>query len=131
MLPILITFLESAYLVYMFFLFKTKYAFNGAIFDQNVQSWGTAFVHNTGRYENKVCLFGKYMAILAILLGIVRLYFFYSCKQCIRSIIISTILFDCVCCILAYIMNLNAFVYILPLILGELGFLYILTNKKS
>ena len=130
MLPKLITFIEAAYIVYMFFLFKTKYAFNDAIFDKNVQSWGSAFVHNTGHYENKICLFGKYMAILAILLGLIRLYAFYSCKQCIGSIILWTIIFDVICCILAYVMNLNAFVYILPLIVSEIGILYIFANKK-
>jgi len=114
-----ITLLESTYLFYMFFLFKTNYSFNYAIFDKDIQSVNPFFVHNTNKYENKICNFGKVMAIIAIILAWYRV---YNINEYSKNINIG---FDIVCVILAGLMNMNALIYILPLVITEI---YIITQ---
>jgi len=111
----LITLFESIYLFYMFFLYKTNYSFNYAVFDKHIQSMGDFFVHDTKYYENKICMFGKYMAILAIILAWIRVYYINN-----KNIYTYTIGFDIICIILAILMNINAFIYIIPLIFTEI-----------
>ena len=114
-----ITIFEVVYLFYMYFLFETSYNFNLAIFDKNIQDMGYFFVHNTSKYENKICGFGKLMAIIAIILAFIRL-------NSNSNFIYENIRFDIICLILAVLMNLNAFIYIIPVLLCEL---YIISNK--
>ena len=76
-----ITLIETTYLFYMYFLYKTNYSFNYAIFDKQIQSIGNFFVHDSKYYENKICMFGKYMAILAIILAWIRVYYIYQCNN--------------------------------------------------
>jgi len=110
----IITVIESVYLLYMFVFFKTKYSLGAAAFDKATQALGPLFVHDTGQYENKVCLFGKVLACVAVIVwslrGIMRG----------RTVAAATLIFDALCLLLAYAMNLNAFVYILPLVFSEL-----------
>lgn len=108
-----ITLCESIYLFYMFFLFKTKYSFNYAVFDKQIQSMGDFFVHNNKNYENKICVFGKCMAIVAIILAWIRVYND-------KNMYTYTIIFDVICITLAFLMNMNSFIYIIPLIFTEL-----------
>jgi len=68
-----ITIIESIYLIYMFFIYKTNISFNFALFDKQIQSWGSNFIHNSNKYENKICNFGKLLAIIAIILAFYRL----------------------------------------------------------
>jgi hypothetical protein len=103
----------------MYFLFKTNYTFAGASFEKETESLGQMFVHNTGHYENKVCTFGKIMAILAVILATFRAQMLFTSPIYKKTIIFSTIAFDAVCVYLAYMMNLNAFAYIVPLIFAE------------
>lgn len=114
-----ITIFEVVYLFYMYFLFETSYNFNLAIFDKNIQDMGYFFVHNTSKYENKICGFGKLMAIIAIILAFIRLY-------SNSNFIYENIIFDIICLILALLMNMNAFIYIIPVLLCEI---YIIYNK--
>lgn len=112
-----ITIFEVVYLFYMYFIFETSYNFSSAIFDKNTQDMGYFFVHNTSNYENKICGFGKLMAIIAIILAFIRLntnsVFTYE-----------NIIFDLICLILALSMNLNAFIYIIPILLCEIYIIY-------
>lgn len=117
---IFITFLESVYLLYMYFLFKTKYTITGASFEKETESLGQMFVHNTGHYENKICTFGKIMAIIAVILATFRAQLLFTSPTYKKSIILATIVFNSLCISLAYMMNLNAFVYIIPLIFAEI-----------
>ena len=48
--------IESIYLFYMFFVFKTTYSFNLAICDKEIQELGTLFIHDSNIYENKICI---------------------------------------------------------------------------
>ena len=108
-----ITVLESVYLFYMFFVFKTERSFGPALLD--IQSHGSFFVHDTGVNENKVCPFGKVMAVIAIGLAFLRLLFLHNKELVVKA----TIGFDLLCISMAALMNLNAVIYILPLIIGE------------
>lgn len=111
----IITLVESVYLFYMYFLFKTNISFSSAIFDRDIQNSGSFFIHDTNTYENKICGFGKIMAIIAIILAFLRINYIKS-----DSIIYKTIIFDSICLSLAFLMNLNAFVYVIPIILCEI-----------
>ena len=121
-----ITFFESLYLIYMYFFFKTKYNINTALLDKKIQKIGPFFVHNTGANENKICSFGKLMAIIAVILAWIRLRYLQN-----PNVVIYTILFNTTCVILAFLMNLNALIYIIPLMFTELYVIYTLmkTNK--
>jgi hypothetical protein len=99
----------------MFFYFKTIYSFDFAIFDKEVQSINPFFIHDSGFYENKICGFGRLMAIIAIILAQVRIY-----NKDNKNIIPYIIGFDVFCIVLALLMNFNAVVYILPLIVSEI-----------
>jgi len=122
---IIITLFQIIYLFYMYFIFKTNYSFSSAVFDKQVQSMGIFFIHNTNIYENKICGFGRFMAIIAIILAFIRLCIIYNDYEYSKiSIISKTLIFDIICIILAYIMNLNALIYIIPVIIGELYIIY-------
>jgi len=125
MIPTIITILESVYLLYMYFIFKTNYSFSSAIFDKQVQNLGSFFAHNTNKFENKICLFGKLMAIIAIILAFIRLYLI-SDNSYKSTLFYKTLIFDIVCLNLALIMNLNAAIYIIPIIVCEVYFIYLL-----
>ena len=116
----IITIFETIYLLYMYFIFKTSYSFDSAIFDNKVQNLGYFFIHNTSINENKICKFGKLMAVIAIILAFIRLDYPKESTQYI------TILFSVICLFLAFIMNMNAFIYILPLVICEI---YILSKN--
>lgn len=108
--------IETIYLIYMFFIFKTKYSFNSAIFDKETENLGSLFVHNT---ENKICVFGKFMAVVSIILALFRFQLLKQKPDSYEIILYISIIYYIVCIILALLMNLNAFVYIIPLIVME------------
>jgi hypothetical protein len=105
----------------MFFIYKTNHNFSFAPLDKEIQSVNPIFIHNSNHYENKICLFGKFMAIIAIILAYLRL------SLPLNASFYPTILFDSICIFLAFIMNTNALIYIIPLIIIEL---FITSNAK-
>jgi hypothetical protein len=111
--------IETIYLIYMFFIFKTKYSFNSAVFEKETENLGSLFVHNTNVYENKICVFGKFMVIISIILAWFRFSELKRKPENYRMILIISIFYYIVCITLALLMNLNAFVYIIPLIIME------------
>jgi hypothetical protein len=116
----ILTIIQSLYLLYMYLFFKTSYSVGAAPYEKETQGMGSMFVHDTGQYENKVCLFGKIMAGITILLWVIRLLVFRYAPSFRSFVIGSVLLFDGVSLFLAYNMNLNAFAYVVPLIFGEL-----------
>lgn len=122
MMEAIITAIESMYLLYMFVVFKTTYSFGTAVFDKTTQALGPLFVHDTGEYENKVCLFGKAMACVAVIVWSVR-------GIMGRRAVIPAVIFDVVSLFLAYMMNLNAFVYVVPLVFSELYLTWTIHKK--
>ena len=128
----LVTFVESAYLLFMFFLYKTRYVIGQARYEQETQQLGRMFMHDTGQYENKVCLFGKFVAVLAIACAFVRLRMVATqqpSSEHARAMQILTVLFCGACAAAAFHMNLTAFVYILPLLVAEL--LWVCTLERA
>lgn len=118
-----ITIFQSIYLLYMYFVFKTNYSFSSAMFDKQVQNLGSFFMHNTNRYENKICLFGKLMAVIAVILAFIRLYLI-STNYDKSTLFYYTLIFDLTSLSLALIMNLNAAIYLIPLIVCEILILH-------
>jgi hypothetical protein len=113
-----LTISESIYLIFMFFFFRTSYSFSSTHQDNATSLLGTWFIHNTGHRENKVCLFGKIMAFIYIILIFGR----YYSKD--TNVAYFTIVFSIISVILAYLMNLNVLIYICPLALTEFYILY-------
>jgi hypothetical protein len=107
----------------MYFVFKTNYSFSSAMFDKQVQNLGSFFMHNTNRYENKICLFGKLMAVIAVILAFIRLYLI-STNYDKSTLFYYTLIFDLTSLSLALIMNLNAAIYLIPLIVCEILILH-------
>lgn len=112
----IVTAIESAYLLYMYFVFQTTYSIRGAPLEKQTQALGAHFIHDTGRYQNKICMFGKVMAIVAVLLATIRMNVLISRPASKKTVVGLTIAFDVICLGLAYAMNLNALVYLLPLL---------------
>ena len=122
----IITILESIYLFYMYFLFKTKYNVSTAILDKAVNKLGPFFAHKTQCYCNKVCGFGKLMAIISIILGFVRLNYLNN-----PNIIMYILGYGLSCLLLAFLMNMDAFIYLIPLTITELIIILSLYNKEQ
>ena len=105
----------------MFFVLKTPYSFSTKDQDRATTSLGSLFIHNTGSTENKICPFGKVMAISAVVLAFIRVYFIKSNKNTVTNM---SLVFIGLCVLLAAVMNMNALVYISPLLLSEIYILY-------
>jgi hypothetical protein len=103
----------------MYFIYKTNYSFDFALYDKQVQKLGNFFIHDSGYYGNKICVFGKYMAILAIILAWIRVYTLNNLNVNKKIIYNFTIGFNITCILLSLLMNVNAFVYIIPLLFSE------------
>jgi len=108
----------------MYFLFKTKYNISSAILDKSVNELGFFFVHNSPCYCNKVCGFGKFMAIISIILAFVRLHYLDNPRTIAYSLV-----YGFTCLLIAFLMNMNAFIYLLPLVITELIIILSLYNK--
>ena len=121
-IAMLMTLVESTYLFYMFYFYKTRHVIGHAKYDQATQQLGRMFVHDTGQYENKVCLFGKLVAILAVACAFLRLWLVATQRAAEHPTTMQLVTLSCsfVCAVAAFHMNLTAFVYILPLLAAEL-----------
>ena len=102
--------LEAVYILYMFIFFKTKYSFHSFLEFDHVSDY---LIHpsHSKIYNNKICKFGKHVAIILalwILFGQYIIKFKYS-----NIIIFGIVLF------FSLFMNMNAFVYILPVFIYE------------
>lgn len=126
---IVISVLESFYIIYMWNYFKTRYSFHN-IWEaplMNKREMPEYFKHkiNTGIYENKICPLGNTAGYLLAAWILLRENFIYQMKD--RNLVISKrkisklnkILFIIVA-ILAFIMNLNAFIYLIPVFIFEI-----------
>ena len=134
----------------MFFIYRTRYVIGQATYDQETQQLGRMFIHDTakdveshdsgsnaengrwfvrdtGKHENKVCLFGKIVAMCAIVCAFIRLYVVSSSEHA-SYIKATTIFFSLVCAVAAFNMNLTAFIYIVPLLVVELLWVCMLSN---
>ena len=104
---LLISLIESIYLIYMFNFFKTKIDFN--MFASPTNHW---FKHLTGNeYGVRICLFGQILSVPGTILLIARNFYSsfndYTTYGIYASMILS-------------LMNINAIVYLLPIWILEL-----------
>ena len=108
------TLFEIGYLTYMFYFFKTTFEIHHP-FEKSVVSISDYLKHpiHTGNYESKICVFGKYAMI--ILIGYLGFRLIYPIPMIINLTVMS------IATILS-LMNLNAFLYLIPYIGIELYF---------
>ena len=125
-LLLVITLVEIIYLFYMFFIFKTTYSFNGATFESKMNAAGIFFKHNHNYDdhdnvpENKICGLGKAVAIIGIILAVLRLN--YNKSNTFRF----NLIFVLLCLFLATLLNYNAAVYIIPILLLEIYIMFLM-----
>ncbi len=126
---ILISLIEAFYIIYMWNFFKTRISLHN-IWEANIMSRKDIpyFIRhqiNTGRYENKICELGNVVGYLLGAWVLLRENFIYNLKD--KNLLmkkhkimkLNRIVFIVVA-IFSFIMNLNAFVYLLPVFIYEL-----------
>ena len=106
-LLVALTFIELFYLIYMFFYFETDVYIGPSVLESTVHNIHSIFVHHTGRKESKICDMGRMLAVVAISLFVYRL--FYPIRWW-------NIAFDLFAIFLAVLLNLNAVVYLIPIL---------------
>ena len=112
---IVISIIESVYIFYMYNLFKTKTSFHSPleilIQKNNINNFIKHPV-STGIYESKICPLGNYVSILLVLWIISRNFI----KKNIIPVnnFIFSIIFIC-----SFILNINSFIYLIPVFLYE------------
>ncbi len=122
----IIPILEAIYIIYMWNFFKTTYSFHN-IWETNLMSHPTIpnfFKHqikNTD-YSNKICPLGNLSAyLLAFWIIITKIitpqYLSNKTQQYLKT---TTKVIFTITAILAFIMNLNAFIYLIPIFIYEL-----------
>lgn len=117
------TFIEMFYIVFMWNYFKTSYSFHN-IWEaplMNHKKMPFFFKHNinTGIYESKICPLGNISAFALALWVFMRDLFLHktSLRKDLRNI--NLFIFSIVL-VLSFVMNLNAFIYFIPVFLYEL-----------
>ena len=116
-----LSFIEIIYILWMYNLFKTRYSFSNRTNQYLMNKQTLAFFRHNQTSEEpelKICPFGQFFSILLCLYIFVRIYIIrkrgYSHYfQLINDIIMGNIVF------FSYLMNLNAFVYLIPIFLYE------------
>jgi hypothetical protein len=102
--------LESSYIIYMFYIFKTAFSIHHPFEFNEISDFFKHPVY-TGVYENKICDFGRLMAIIFTILIFIREK--YPNIKFNKIVVYLTIFFS-------ILMNLNSFLYLFPVILYEL-----------
>jgi hypothetical protein len=113
------TFIEMVYIIFMWNFFKTNYSFHN-IWEaplMNHKQMPQFFKHtiDTGIYESKICPLGNAAAF-----ALAGWIFFRDVisKNSLRMKKLNLLIFSTVL-ILSFIMNLNAFVYFIPIFIYE------------
>ena len=108
----IVSILESIYLVYMYNFLKTTYSihhpFEYILRDSEI--WKHPI--NTGIYENKICEVGSYASILGGLLLLYRGLGYKTSKKYTKWIVLTWV-------IVAFTTNINALLYIIPIVIIE------------
>lgn len=111
--------IEGLYIIFMFNLFKTcKYIHHPF---EHLFTNHPFLKHpiSDSRYSNKICYFGKFSSFLLFIWLIIR----YKIKDDKLKIKLNTLIWIIVG-IVSFIMNMNAFIYLLPVFIIEI-YLYI------
>jgi hypothetical protein len=109
---IYISLLESIYIIFMYNFFKTEKSFHH-ILEIIINIKKGIFYHpiNTGLYENKICDFGKLSSFLISIWFLTR--HFITKSNELNKIFLKIIF------IISLLMNLNAFIYLIPIFITE------------
>ena len=115
----LLSITEAIYIIYIYNFFKTSKSIHHPI-EQKIQKNISGMLKHpvkTGRYQSKICEFGKINSY-----GLALLIFFrnkYRRKTKLINAIVVTIV-----AIISFILNMNAFIYLLPVFMIE-GFYFL------
>lgn len=108
---------EALFIFYMYNMFQTSVSFHHPleilIQHQNVSNFLKHPV-STGVYESKICILGKVVSYALIVWLWLRLCIQDTSKRYIYNTIIFTAIAAC-----SFVMNMNAFMYLLPVYLYE------------
>jgi hypothetical protein len=98
------------YIFYMFNYFKTTYSIHHP-FEYLFSSKLLKHPIRTGKYESKICLLGNYVGMFLLVWYCLRdtIHNKYCNKLILYTLVIGS-----------FIMNMNAFIYVLPLVLIDL-----------
>tara|TARA_B100000929_G_scaffold223602_2_gene179964 strand:+ start:6816 stop:7241 length:426 start_codon:yes stop_codon:yes gene_type:complete len=117
---LLVSIIEVLYLIYMFNFFKTTIEFHHP-FEIFLTSFSKYLKHpiKTGIYENKICRFGNDISYIFAIYIILRfiLYKTNSIKKNTLCMINKTLIY--VAFVVSLLMNMNAVIYLIPLLLLE------------
>lgn len=119
----ILSFIEGTYLFYMFSHFKTRYSIHHPL--EYIYNKYDFIKHpiSTGLYENKICDLGDLVSKL--------LFFWFIIRHFIKNNILMNkinTLFIVLLFIGSLVMNMNAFIYILPIIIFEMyNYKYLIT----
>ena len=110
---LLYSLIEGIYIVYMFNFFKTKWSIHHPL--EILLEGNTYLQHpvNTGDYENKICDLGNLAGFLLLIWFLFR----WKLSDNLRLIWNKRILY--LVAIVSLLMNLNAFIYFVPIIIFE------------
>lgn len=113
----LISIIEAMYIVYMYIFFKTTYSIHNPFeyYLSNNELWSHPI--NTGKYQNKICRIGSYASFFLAILFVLRQFKCNknnrrTCKTIARWILAYWV-------IVSLLTNLNAFIYMIPIIIVE------------
>ena len=124
---IVITIIECFYIYYMYNLFKTKISFHHPLEillqTNNINNYIKHPINN-GVYESKICKMGNHVSLLIVLYLLIRLCIIINFTKNTKNNIIkfNYFLFSCIL-IISFLMNFNAFLYLVPVYVYELYFI--------
>ena len=109
---------EIIYLIYIFNFFKTKIYFSN-IFNELIQHFSSEkkidFLHHSYQPSKHVCVLGKILGWIAVLWFVARNFVPITNKK-LRKINLGILI---AAIILSFIMNLNVFIYLIPIFIIE------------
>lgn len=110
---LLYSLIEGIYIIYMFNFFKTKWSIHHPL--ELLLEGNTYLQHpiNTGDYENKICGLGNLVGFLLLIWFLFR----WKLPDNVRLIWNKRIIYLVTICSL--LMNLNAFIYFIPILVFE------------
>ena len=118
---ILINIIEFIYIFYMLTQFRTRYSIHHPLEYLTNQYSFTKHPIYTGEYENKICFFGHICAYLSIIYFLYRIIYFYIYNS-INITSSKIVLYISI--IITLSMNINAFLYLLPIFILEYYLIY-------
>lgn len=120
---IIINIIEAIYIYYMFNIFKTNYSIHHPMEYFILKNLPDYYYHpiSTGKYESKICPFGHLCGTLFILFFLFRI-IYYKVYQKRETFITKIVIIIAI--IMSLSMNMNAFIYLLPILLIEYYLLY-------